>query len=165
MVSHETLIVYDGDCILCRNYARLVRLRETVGKVELIDARSSDPRLKAFWRQGYDLDRGMLLVHRGEVFHGSDAVHAIALMSSGSGWFNRLNARMLSNRSVATLTYPLLKLARRISLLVFGKGRLRKPQGLDADDEALHGRRQQAPATRAPADATPHLTTEKGGAA
>jgi hypothetical protein len=38
MSDEAALIVYDGECILCQSYARLLRLRETVGKVELLDA-------------------------------------------------------------------------------------------------------------------------------
>jgi predicted DCC family thiol-disulfide oxidoreductase YuxK len=121
------LIIYDGACILCRNYARLVRLREAVGPVELIDARSGDPRVAGYWRQGYDLDQGMLFVHGGRVHYGGDAVHALALLSSRVRWFNRLNAAMFSSPAVAAFFYPFLKLARSCSLLVFGKGRLRPP--------------------------------------
>jgi hypothetical protein len=66
MSDEAALIVYDGECILCQSYARLLRLRETVGKVELLDARSSDPRVSSYWRQGYDLNEGMLFVYRGK---------------------------------------------------------------------------------------------------
>jgi predicted DCC family thiol-disulfide oxidoreductase YuxK len=121
------LIVYDGACILCRNYARLVRLREAIGPVELLDARSQDPRIASYWRQGYDLDQGMLFVHGGKIHYGGDTVHALALLSGRSARFNRLNAAIFSNRATATVLYPLLKLARRLSLLVYGKGRLRSP--------------------------------------
>ena len=125
----SALIIYDGDCILCRNYARLVRLGETVGRVELVDARSGDPRVAKYWRAGYDLDQGMLFVHGGTVYWGGDAVHMLALLSSRAAWFNRLNAAIFSNPSLAARLYPLLKLVRRASLFVFGKGRLRPPSG------------------------------------
>jgi predicted DCC family thiol-disulfide oxidoreductase YuxK len=123
------LIIYDGACILCRNYARLVRLRETIGPVELIDARSQDPSVLSYWRDGHDLDQGMLFIHERRVHHGADAVHALALLSSRSIWFNRLNAAIFSNRATAIVLYPLLKLARRLSLLLFGRGRLLPPSG------------------------------------
>lgn len=113
-----SLIVYDGDCIFCQNYVRFVRLRETVGKVELLDARSDDPRVAAYWRQGYDLNQGMLFVHQGRVFHGHEAVNVLANLSSGSTLFNRLNRALLSDAALARMIYPLLKLGRRATLLM-----------------------------------------------
>jgi hypothetical protein len=37
--------------IFCRNFARLLRLRESVAPVEVLDARSGDPRLLAYQRR------------------------------------------------------------------------------------------------------------------
>ncbi len=76
------LIIYDGDCIFCQNYVRLVRLRETLGKVELVDARSQDPRVRKYQREGYNLNEGMLFVWNGRIYHGSDAVHVLAGLST-----------------------------------------------------------------------------------
>ena len=60
MAERETsLIIYDGQCVFCSNYVRFMRLRDTVGHVELIDARTQDPRIGEYWSQGYDLNEGM----------------------------------------------------------------------------------------------------------
>jgi predicted DCC family thiol-disulfide oxidoreductase YuxK len=127
MADDPALVIYDGDCIFCSNYARLIRLRETVGKVELVDARSGDPRIASYWRDGYDLNEGMLFVYKGRVHHGSDAVHVLAGLSSPVSWFNRLNRSIFSSRSASTLLYPLLKVGRRITLLARGKGLMSAP--------------------------------------
>lgn len=120
-MSEPPLIIYDGDCIFCHNYVRLVRLQDAIGKVELIDARTDDPRVKRFWRQGYDLNAGMIFVYEGKVHHGSDAVYTLAGLSSKSSLFNRLLAFAFSSRFVAELAYPLLKLGRRVTLALRGK--------------------------------------------
>src|SRR3954465_8932263 len=109
------LVIYDGECIYCKNYARLMRLRETVGPVALLDARSNDPRVREFWRRGYDLNAGMIFVYRGEIHHGADAVNALALLSTPSSLFNRLNRFFFSSRTVSRLLYPLLRLGRRVT--------------------------------------------------
>ena len=127
MTDEAALIIYDGDCIFCQNYARLVRLRDTVGKVEMLNARANDPRVERFWRQGYDLNEGMLFVYRGEVYHGSDAVFVLAGLSSSTSWFNRFNRAIFSNRTVSTVLFPLLKLGRRITLLARGRGLISEP--------------------------------------
>lgn len=131
-MSGPSLIIYDGDCIFCQNYVRFARLKTTVGPVDLIDARSDDPRVLTYWKAGYDLDEGMLFVHEGRVFYGAEAVHVLAGLSSRQGWFNRLNRTMLSNGAVARAVYPLLKLGRRATLLVRGKTALSSPLADDA---------------------------------
>ena len=125
--KETTLIIYDGDCILCRSYARLVRLRETVGKVDMLDARSADPRVSSYWRQGFDLNKGMLFVYQGKAYHGSDALHVLAGLSSRISWFSRLNRAIFSSRRASGAIYPLLKLARRAALLACGKGVILDP--------------------------------------
>lgn len=126
MTDEPALIIYDGDCIFCQNYVKLVRLRETIGKVELVDARSDDPRVAAYQRQGYDLNEGMLFVWKGQVHHGSDAVHVLGGLSTEEGWFNRLNKAIFSSRTASTLLYPFLKAGRRLTLLARGKGQISK---------------------------------------
>lgn len=124
MEQPPALIIFDGDCIFCRNYARLLRLREVVGTVELLDARSSDQRILEYQRQGYDLDQGMLFVWKGTIYHGSEALCLLAGMSSSVGWFNKLNAALFSNKYASTILYPLLKLGRRVALSMGGKNLL-----------------------------------------
>jgi predicted DCC family thiol-disulfide oxidoreductase YuxK len=115
------LIVYDGDCVFCQNYVRFMRLRQTVGPVELLDARSGDPRVASFQRQGYDLNEGMLFVFEDRVYHGEEAVNLLAILSSSSSLFGWLNRATLSNRTAARLIYPMLKLGRRITLRLRGR--------------------------------------------
>lgn len=122
MDEAKALIVYDGDCVFCQNYVRLARLSAAVGPVELVDARSGDPRVAAFVRQGYDLDEGMLFAWRDRVHHGAEAVHVLAGLSSGSGLFNRVNRAIFSSRAASRALYPFLKFGRRLTLLLRGKG-------------------------------------------
>ncbi|MCB2073699.1 MAG: DUF393 domain-containing protein [Novosphingobium sp.] len=119
MAERETsLIIYDGQCVFCSNYVRFMRLRDTVGHVELIDARTQDPRIGEYWSQGYDLNEGMLFVHRGIVLFGADAIHALAGLSSTSAFLSRLNRLIFSNRFVARALYPFMKLGRRVTLFL-----------------------------------------------
>jgi predicted DCC family thiol-disulfide oxidoreductase YuxK len=127
VTEESALIIYDGDCIFCQNYARYVRLRETVGRVELLDARSNDPRLSTYWQRGYDFNEGMLFVYKGSVYYGSDAVHVLAGLSSPISWFNRLNRAIFASRTVSRVLYPLLKLGRRAALFASGKTLIKGP--------------------------------------
>jgi predicted DCC family thiol-disulfide oxidoreductase YuxK len=126
-----SVIVYDGDCVFCANYVRFLRLKEAIGPVELLDARSGDPRVKQYWHDGYDLNKGMLFVHRGRTYHGDEAINVLASLSSDSTIFNRINGLVLSNARTAELLYPLLKLGRRVVLLLRGKKLLSHPADLE----------------------------------
>jgi predicted DCC family thiol-disulfide oxidoreductase YuxK len=128
--EQQSLIVYDGDCVFCNNYVRLLKLKEAIGEVELLDARSKDPRVERFWREGYDLNQGMLFVHAGRIYHGDEAINVLASLSGSSTIFNRVNGVVLSNAQTARLLYPVLKLGRRFVLLVRGKKLLRHPAEL-----------------------------------
>lgn len=122
------LVVYDGDCFFCQNYAALVRLKASVGPVELLDARSDDPRVADYWRQGYDLNEGMLFVYQGRVFHGHDATRMLAALSSTDTLFSTFNRLALSHPIAARLSYPVFKLGRFASLMLRGKRLLDDPR-------------------------------------
>jgi predicted DCC family thiol-disulfide oxidoreductase YuxK len=109
-------LIYDGACIFCDAYVRLLSLREAVGPVELIDARSRDPRLRAYESAGYDLNEGMLFDYNGTVYFGADAVYALAALSTPVSAFNRINGALLSKRHVARFFYPIFKFCRTITL-------------------------------------------------
>jgi predicted DCC family thiol-disulfide oxidoreductase YuxK len=119
--SEHALIVYDGDCIFCQNYVQMLRLQDGVGPVDLVNARSDDARVRSLLDQGYDLDEGMIFSYRNRLYHGHDAVQALALLTSPSTAFNRLNASILSRPLAARLLYPWLKRGRRATLWLRGK--------------------------------------------
>jgi len=120
------LIIYDGDCMFCQNYTRLLRLREAVGGVELVDARSGDPRVTHYWRQGYDLNEGMLFVYKDQVHYGAAAINVLASLSSSSSTFNRVNRAIFSSIRMSRLLYPVLKIGRHLTLILRGKHLIRE---------------------------------------
>src|SRR5215216_6350047 len=82
------VVVYDGECPFCSSYIALQRLRESIGPVKIINARDGGPEVEWLKANSYDLNYGMVFVQNGEVHYGPDAINAIALMSTGSNWFN-----------------------------------------------------------------------------
>ena len=116
-------VVYDGDCPFCSRYVAFQRFRETVGRVELVDGRERPSIAASLGVAGYPLDTGMVLVWRGEIYHGDACIHRLALLSSGSGLFNQLNAAIFGNRTVARVLYPILRKGRDAVLWVLGRSR------------------------------------------
>ena len=125
-------IYYDGDCPFCAHYVRDLRLAEAAGTPRLVDLREAALDRAWLQREGFDLDESMVVEIDGRRYGGGDAVHALALLSTGSGWFNRLNALILSNRCLARLGYPLLRAVRNATLLCLGRQPIRADDGESA---------------------------------
>ncbi len=118
------LLVYDGECPFCSRYVALVRIRESYGPVELVDARSGHPVVADLSARGYDLDEGMVLIDGDEVYHGEDCIHRLALLSSPSSLFNRFNAAVFRSRRASSVLYPLLRAGRNLTLRLLGRRKL-----------------------------------------
>ena len=122
----EVLIVYDGQCPFCSRYVKLVRLRETLGPVRLVNAREGGPLVEELQRAGVDLDEGMALKLDGRLYHGHDCVHMLALLSTPSSAFNRLNAALFRSPRAARLLYPVLRTGRNAALRLLGRSKIRQ---------------------------------------
>jgi predicted DCC family thiol-disulfide oxidoreductase YuxK len=114
-------VVYDGDCPFCSEYVKLLRLREAVGKVALVNARDDHPAVRYAIEKGVDLNQEMALILNGEVFSGPDCMHRLALMSTGAGPFNSVMARVFASPRLSRALYPLLRTGRNLTLRLMGR--------------------------------------------
>jgi len=117
-------IIYDGDCPFCSAYIRLVRLREAVGGVELVDARAHPDLVRDFQARGVDLNETMVVRYAGQLYAGADAIHLLSVLSSESGRANRFLARIFRNDRRARHLYPWLRAGRNLTLKLLGRKRL-----------------------------------------
>lgn len=117
-------LLYDGECPFCSRYVRHVRLREAVGPITLADAREHAALVDEVRRLGFDVDTGMVLKLDGNYYHGADCIHALALLTTPSGGFNRLNAWMFRSATAARLLYPVLRAGRNLTLRLLGRTRV-----------------------------------------
>jgi predicted DCC family thiol-disulfide oxidoreductase YuxK len=124
MAREEIFLVYDKQCPVCDNYCRLVRIRETVGELKLMDARESSAVMDEITARGWDIDQGMVLKMGDRLYHGSDAIHAVALISSRSGLFNRLNYWLFKSKYLSHILYPILRFFRNLLLKLLGKTKI-----------------------------------------
>ena len=120
----EILLVYDKECPVCDNYCRLVQIKEFTGDLKTIDARESSEVLDEITALGFDIDQGIVVKMDGEIFYGPDAIHALALISSRSGFFNHLNYWMFKSKRLSHIIYPVLKFCRNLLLKILGKTKI-----------------------------------------
>lgn len=122
--SHGIVVIYDGDCPFCNSYVHLADLRNTVGSVELVDARSADPRVRDVQRCGFDLNEGMIAMFGGKIYYGADAVVLLSTLSGNHGIYAKLLSRLFSDPGRAHRLYPVLKTGRRLALKLLGRSQI-----------------------------------------
>jgi predicted DCC family thiol-disulfide oxidoreductase YuxK len=120
MGREEILLVYDKECPACNNYCQEVRIRQDIGDLRLVNAREDSEVMREITAQGLDIDQGMVLKMGGQLYYGSDAIHALALISGRSGLFNRLNYWIFKSGTLSTLLYPVLRSCRNLLLKLLG---------------------------------------------
>src|SRR5688572_7388928 len=120
----QILLVYDKECPVCDAYCQVVRIRESVGDLRIVNARESSDVMKEITDMGLDIDQGMVVKMEGQIYYGSDAIHALSLISSRSGVFNRLNYWIFRSERGSQFLYPLLRAFRNLLLKFLGKTRI-----------------------------------------
>lgn len=124
MSRPEILLVYDRECPACNSYCQVVRIRESVGELRIIDARENSEILREITGNGLDIDQGMVLKMGDKLYYGSDAIHALALISNRSGVFNRLNYWIFKSEAASKWLYPVLRFFRNVLLKALGKSKI-----------------------------------------
>lgn len=130
----EIFLVYDRECPACNAYCQVIRIRDSVGDLRIIDARDKCSILDEITAKGLDIDQGMVLKMGDQLYYGSDAIHALALISSRSGIFNRFNYWMFKSETISSWLYPVFRFFRNLLLKLLGKTRINN-LGIQGNDK------------------------------
>ncbi len=133
MEREEILLVYDRECPACNAYCQLVRIRESVGDLRIVDARENSEVMNEITTQSLDIDQGMVLKMGDQLYYGSDAIHTLALIGSRSGIFSRFNYWMFKSKTTSSILYPLLRFSRNLLLKMLGKTKINNLQAKNND--------------------------------
>ena len=123
-MSADIFLVYDRQCPMCEYYCTLSRVRESAGRLVLVDARDGGPLMDEITGAGLDIDDGMVLKVGDRLYYGADAIHALSLLGTRSGVFNRLAFWTFRSRRVARVLYPALRAGRNLVLKLLGRTRI-----------------------------------------
>ena len=116
--------MYDKQCPLCDAYCRMVRIRESVGTLRLVNARDAGAIMDEITAKGLDIDEGMVLKLGNTLYYGADAIHVLSLISSRSGVFNRLTYWTFRSKRLSEILYPLFRFFRNLLLKLLRKSRI-----------------------------------------
>ena len=124
MSREEILLVYDRECPACNSYCQVVRIRESIGDLRIVDARENSEVMDEITSRGLDIDQGMVLKMGGQLYYGSDAMHALALIGSRSWILNRMNYWVFKSRTASAVLYPILRFFRNLLLKILRKTKI-----------------------------------------
>ena len=120
----DIFLVYDKECPACNYYCTLVRVRETVGNLVLVDAREPSSLMDEITAAELDIDQGMVLIVGDRMYYGVDAIHALSIMGTRSGVFNRVSYWCFKSKAVSIVLYPILRVGRNLLLKVLRKTKI-----------------------------------------
>ena len=120
----QIYLVYDKQCPMCHQYCRMARIRKAVGELILVDARTDHWIMKEISEAQLDIDQGMVLKIEDTLYYGSDAIHALAMLSGRSDLFNRFTWWLFKSKSRAKWLYPFLRSCRNFALKLLGVGKI-----------------------------------------
>ncbi len=124
MNPREILLAYDEECPVCDAYCRMIRILESVGTLRLVNARDASAVMDEITLKGLDIDQGMVLKVENVLYYGADAIHALSLMSSPSGVFNRVNYWIFRSKKLSQTLYPVLRCFRNLLLKALRKTKI-----------------------------------------
>lgn len=124
-IGKGTLFVYyDGECPFCSRYMQLYRLRQGDNELALINVRNDAAKLAEFNDIGLDIDNGMVVQLDGTSYTGAQAMEILALLSSPSDRFNRVNRWVFSRPRLARFLYPILVAGRNLTLRLLRRDKI-----------------------------------------
>ena len=126
--SNDIEVVYDKECPVCDFYCRRIDVQKSDGDLVLTDARDDSEIMDDITALGLDIDEGMVVRVGDELHYGADAIHILALMSSGRGFVNAMSRLMFRSRRMSDLFYPVFRTGRNLLLKILGKTRINNLQ-------------------------------------
>ena len=110
--------VYDGECPLCKQAALALRIKDTYGTLQLLNARESVEHslIKKINVEGFDLDEGMVIYDGERFYHGKGALRFMAKYGDNKGLFNLMTKLLYWSDGIASVTYPWLRGIRNMLL-------------------------------------------------
>ena len=121
-MTDKSLFIYDGECPFCNHFAQLLELKSSLPGIEIIDGRKNLSLLSQLYKQGYDLNKGAILISNEKIRHGADAINWICseIKEPSDSLLEVLRIIFTSNKRTNFL-FPFLLWGRRFSLTLKGK--------------------------------------------
>ena len=122
IMSDKILFIYDGECPFCNHFAQLLELKSSLPTFEIADGRKDLVLLTRLFREGYDLNKGAIVIREGEILHGADAINWICTkIEKPSDSLLEILRIIFSSNKRSNFLFPVLLWSRRLLLTLKGK--------------------------------------------
>ena len=121
-MSDKSLFIFDGECPFCNYFAELLEFKSCLPELEILDGRKNLALLSHLYKQGYDLNKGAILICGDNIMHGAEAINWICaeIKKPSDSLLEVLRIIFTSNKRTKFL-FPFLLWGRRLSLTLKGK--------------------------------------------
>ena len=113
--------IYDGECPFCNHFAELLELKSKIKNISILDGRKNPNIINSLLKQGYDIDKGAILLIGDDIFHGAEAINNICnKVNNPSGKLLKLLSNIFKSNNRTKFLFPFLVRARRFALISKG---------------------------------------------
>ena len=120
-MNTDLTFIYDGECPFCNHFAELLELKSKINNISIIDGRKNQEIINLLLKQGYDIDKGAILLSGDDIFHGAEAINTVCnKINKPSGRLLKLLSNLFKSNGRTKLLFPLLLRARRFALISKG---------------------------------------------
>ena len=120
-MKKELVFIYDGECPFCNHFAELLEIKSKIKNISILDARKNKIITNSLLNQGYDIDKGAILLKSDDIFHGAEAINIICnQINNPSGRLLKLLSNIFKSNKRTKLFFPFLVRARRFALISKG---------------------------------------------
>ena len=121
-MSNKSLFIYDGECPFCNYFAELLELKSCLPELEILDGRKNLALLSQLYKQGYDLNKGAILIQNENIMHGAAAINWIcSKVKEPSNSMLEVLRIIFTSTKRTNFLFPFLLWGRRLSLTLKGK--------------------------------------------
>ena len=121
-MSNKSLFIYDGECPFCNYFAELLELKSCLPELEILDGRKNLALLSKLYKQGYDLNKGAILIQNENIMHGAAAINWIcSKVKEPSDSMLEVLRIIFTSTKRTNFLFPFLLWGRRLSLTLKGK--------------------------------------------
>jgi predicted DCC family thiol-disulfide oxidoreductase YuxK len=119
--GRDSVLIYDGLCPICRNYVSTLHFHISTGDIALLDARRHGDLVSELATLGFDINEGMVLIHRREIYFGPKAMGVVSALTTKSNYVNKINSFIFGKPALGAIVYSLLVAGRRALLYFLGR--------------------------------------------
>ena len=120
-MSSKFIFIYDGECPFCNHFAELLEVKSEIKNLQILDGRKNLDVINSLLENGYDLDKGAILLKDDHIFHGAKAINTICMeINNPSGSLIKLLSNIFKSNKRTQFFFPLLIRARRFALISKG---------------------------------------------